>query len=171
MDEREISLIEPTETLEAAFSAMANEFLADADPRYKSELEDFSGYLERVSKSARNEDLPPERVPANEFWLLSINRVIGRSKLRHWLNPALELEGGHIGYDIRPLERRKGYGTLILKLTLEKAKSLGLRRVLLICDEDNVGSAKVIENNGGVLSGRAVSDKSGKPILRYWIEL
>ena len=171
MNSQENFLIEPTAKLEAEFLAMANEFLAAGDERYKSEIEDFSGYLERASKQARAENLPPDRVPGNEFWLMSDNRVLGRSKLRHWLNPALEHEGGHIGYDIRPSERRKGYGTLILKLTIAKAKGLGLTRVLLTCDEDNIGSAKIIENNGGVLNGRAVSEKSGKPILQYWIEL
>lgn len=171
MSQQEISLVEPTPKLETAFLAMANEFLAAGDDRYKSEIGDFSGYLARLSKSARGEDLPAERVPGNEFWLVSGNRVLGRSKLRHRLNRALEHEGGHIGYDIRPSERRKGYGTLILKLTLERAKDLGLSRVLLTCDADNIGSAKIIENNGGVLNKQAISQKSGLPILHYWIEL
>ncbi len=114
MNQQEISLVEPTAKLEAEFLAMANEFLAAGDERYNSEINDFSGYLERLSKQARAENLPSDRVPGNEFWLVSDNRVLGRSKLRHWLIPALEHEGGHIGYDIRPSERRKGYGTLIL---------------------------------------------------------
>ena len=164
-------MTEPTAELEAAFLVMANEFLAAGDDRYKSEITDFSGYLERLSKKSRPENLPPDRVPESEFWLVSDNRVLGRSKLRHRLNPALEHEGGHIGYDIRPSERRKGFGTLILKLTLLKAKDLGLKRVFLTCDEDNTGSAKIIENNNGILAGRAISEKNGKPILQYWIKL
>ena len=171
MNRQEILLVEPTARLEAEFLAMANEFQVLGDERYDSEINDFSGYLERLSKQSRAANLPPDRVPGNEFWLIAGNRVLGRSKLRHRLIPSLEREGGHIGYDIRPSERRKGYGTLILKLTLEKAKGLSLDRVLLTCDADNIGSAKVIENNGGVLSGRAVSEKSGKEILQYWIEL
>lgn len=171
MNQQIISLVEPTAKLEAEFLAMANEFRAAGDDLYDSEIDDFSGYLGRVSKRSRAEDLPPGRVPENEFWLVSGDRVIGRSKLRHRLNPALEREGGHIGYDIRPSERRKGCGTLILKLTLEKAKDSGLSRVLLTCDADNLGSAKIIENNAGILSGRAVSEKSGKPILQFWIEI
>lgn len=171
MDQREISLIEPVVKLEAAYLAMANEFLADGDLRYESALDDFSAYFERLLTSARGENLPPDRVPESEFWLVSSNRVLGRSKLRHRLIPALEHEGGHIGYDIRPSERQKGYGTLILKLTLLKAKDLGLSRVLLTCDADNIGSIRIIENNCGALSGKAISKKSGKPILQYWIEL
>ena len=171
MNREKVSLIEPTVKLEAAFLEMANEYLAGNDMRYKKESDDFSGYLERLARKSRAANLPPDRVPENEFWLVSDNHVLGRSKLRHCLNPALEVEGGHIGYDIRPSERRKGYGTLILKLTLERAKDLGLGRVFLTCDADNIGSARIIENNGGVLSGRAISETSGKPILQYWIEL
>jgi predicted acetyltransferase len=171
MSQREISLVEPNIKLEAAFLTMANEFLVAGDERYKSALKDFSAYFERLLKMARVENLPPDRVPGNEYWLVSGNRVLGRSTLRHWLIPALEHEGGHIGYDIRPSERRKGYGTLILNLTLEKAKDLGLSRVFLTCDADNIGSAKIIENNGGVSSRRAISERNGKPILQYWIEL
>lgn len=171
MNQQKISLIKPTAELEDAFLTMANEFLAAGDDRYKSEIEYFSEYLERLSKKSRAENLPPDRVPENEFWLVSGNHVLGRSKLRHRLNPSLEHEGGHIGYDIRPSERRKGFGTVILKLTLSKAKDLGLKRVFLTCDEDNTGSAKIIENNNGILAGRAISEKNGKPILQYWIEL
>ena len=110
-------------------------------------------------------------MPENTFWLVLNSRILGRSKLRHWLTPELEHEGGHIGYDIRPSERRKGYGTLILELTLKRAKSLGFGRVLLTCDTDNVASARIIEKNGGKHSGQAVSNRSGKPISQYWIEL
>ncbi len=171
MTQQEISLIEPTAKLEVAFLAMADEFLVAGDERYKSALDNFSAYLEHLMKMARGENLPSDRVPGNEFWLVFDNRVLGRSKLRHWLNPALEHEGGHIGYDIRPSEWRKGYGTLILKLTLEKAKDLGLSQVRLTCDADNIASARIIEKHGGVLDGRAISNKNGKPILQYWIEL
>lgn len=171
MNREDTLLVEPTAELETEFLAMAYEFQGLGDERYDSEINDFPGYLDRLSKQSRAENLPPDRVPANEFWLVAGNRVLGRSKLRNWLNPALKREGGHIGYDIRPSERRKGYGALILKLTLAKAKDLGLNRVRLTCDADNIGSAKVIENNGGALSGRAFSEKSGVPILQYWIEL
>ncbi len=171
MSQQGISLIEPTVKLEADFLAMADEFLVVGDERYESARGDFPAYLERLLNAARDENLPPDRVPANNFWLVSDNRILGRSTLRHRLTSALKHEGGHIGYDIRPAERRKGYGSLILKLTLLKAKELGLSRVLLTCDADNIGSVKVIENNGGVLSGRAISKKNNKPILQYWIEL
>lgn len=171
MIQQNVKLIEPTAELESDFLAMANDHRICGDERYRAALEDFSAYLESLAIAALNKNLPPNLVPEDEFWLVSDSCVIGRSKLRHWLIPASEHEGGHIGYDIRPSKRRKGYGTLILKLTLEKAKDLGLTRVLLTCDADNIASSRIIEKHGGALSGRATSKKNGKPILQYWIEL
>lgn len=150
---------------------MAEEYAQAGDARYESALEDFDAYLRSLSDGARGIGLSPGRVPHSTFWLTSGRQLLGRSSVRHQLTPDLEDEGGHIGYDIRPSERRKGYGRLILRLTLAEARRLGLRRALLTCDTDNVASAKIIEANGGRLHGRGVSKRSGKPISRYWIEL
>jgi predicted acetyltransferase len=171
MIQQNVKLIEPTAELETEFLAMANDHRICGDERYRVALENVSAYLESLAIAALGKNLPLDRVRENEFWLVSDNCVIGRSKLRHWLIPASEHEGGHIGYDIRPSERRKGYGMLILKLTMEKAKDLNLCRVRLTCDADNIASARIIEKYGGVLSGRAISKKNGKPILQYWIEI
>jgi predicted acetyltransferase len=106
------------------------------------------------------------------FWLVKNNQIIlGESRLRHSLTPALEAYGGHIGYVIRLSQRRKGYGTLILKLTLEKARAIGIQRVRVTCDTDNIGSARIIERNGGMLSGYSVDPKNGKGTSQYWIEV
>jgi predicted acetyltransferase len=150
---------------------MAEEYLVSGDTRYQAALEDFPAYLRGLSDGARGIGLSPGRAPYSTFWLASGRHLVGRSGLRHHLTPELEDEGGHVGYDIRPSERRKGYGTLILRLTLAEARKLGLNRALLTCDADNVASAKVIEKNGGRLQGQSVSKRSGKLISRYWIEL
>jgi predicted acetyltransferase len=117
------------------------------------------------------ENLPADRVPSNTYFLMRGEKIIGRSDVRHKLNPALEIKGGHIGYDIRPGERRKGFGTLILRLTLEKAREIGLERVLITCDTDNIASAKIIEKNGGKLAKQLIYEKTGTLISQYWIEL
>lgn len=171
MSTRAVTLIEPTEELGPAFFAMAEEYLVAGDARYEAALEDFPAYLRALSDGARGVNLPPGRVPYSTFWLTSGRHLIGRSSVRHRLTPELQDEGGHVGYDIRPSERRRGYGTLILRLTLAEARKLGLNRALLTCDADNVASAKVIEKNGGGLQDQAVSRRSGKLISRYWIEL
>lgn len=171
MGTHEATLIEPTGELWPEFLAMAEEYSVSGDTRYQSALEDSAAYLRGLLDGARGVGLPPGRVPYSTFWLRSVRRLVGRSSLRHRLTPELEDEGGHVGYDIRPSERRKGYGTLILRLTLAEARKLGLSRALLTCDTDNVASAKIIEKNGGRLQDRAVSKRSGKLISRYWIEL
>ncbi|MBA2733683.1 MAG: GNAT family N-acetyltransferase [Acidobacteria bacterium] len=166
------TLIEPTEELTAELLAMAEEYQATGDDRYKLAIEDFTAYFRSLMKYAKGVDLPLGHVPSSTFWLISgSSRIIGRSSLRHHLTTELEHEGGHIGYDIRPSERRKGYGTLTLKLTLERARDIGLTRVFITCDTDNGGSAKVIEKNGGEMQGQAISNRTGKQISQYWIEL
>jgi len=150
---------------------MAEEYSLAGDARYRPALGDFAAYVRGLLGGARVVGLSPGGVPFSTFWLASGRYPIGRSSLRHYLTPELEDEGGHIGYDIRPSERLKGYGKLILRLTLAEARKRGLRRALLTCDADNFASAKVIEWNGGRLREQAVSKRSGKLISRYWIEL
>ena len=171
MDEQVATLIMPTESLASNFLIMADEYQAAGDDRYQSAVVDFSAYLNSLMDYSAGIGLPPGRVPSTTYWLASGDHLIGRSSLRHHLTPDLESEGGHIGYDIRPSERRKGYGTIILKLTLEKAKGLGLKRVLITCDTDNMASVKIIEKNGGEVERQSISGRSGKLISRYWVGL
>lgn len=133
---------------------------------------DFEGLLRHLARFE-----PPAELPAgfvhNEYrWLVDGNEYLGRASIRYSLNEKLRQFGGHIGYEIRPSAQRRGYGTLILRLALERARELGLERALITCDVDNLGSRGVIENNGGVLEGEfEVPQYHDKPIRRYWIEL
>ena len=79
------------------------------------------------------------------------------------------LNGGHIGDGVRPSERRKGYATEQIRLALQKCKELGIDRVLMTCEDWNVGSAKSIINNGGILENEI--EVEGKIFQRYWIDL
>lgn len=168
---KNVQLVEANEEMAAEFLAMAAEFKAHGDNYYEAALENFTLYFERLTKFARGVGLEPHQVRENQFWLVDNGRIVAASRLRHTLNPMLEIMGGHIGYNVSPRARRKGYGTLLLKLTLEKAKDLGLEKVFLTCDTDNTGSAKVIENNGGKLAGYAIWEATGKEISQYWIEI
>ena len=110
-------------------------------------------------------------VPDSTFFCLDEERdiMVGAVNIRHYLNEALLLNGGHIGDGVRPSERRKGIATKMIALALEECKKLGINRVLMVCDKDNIGSAKSIINNGGVLENEVVVD--GDIEQRYWIEL
>jgi predicted acetyltransferase len=132
---------------------------------------DFEAYIQSRFRWENPATLEPGKVLQSEFWLVDNLEYIGRAKLRHELNDHLRVFGGHIGYEIRPSQQRKGFGTLILKLALEKARALGLERVLLTCDVDNLGSRHVIEANDGELEGEFQLDFYEKPIRRYWINL
>ena len=161
-------LVRLTEAHREAFLAMAEDWRLSGDDRFADGRLDFTSYVRRLDDHEKGIGLPKDFVPATTFWLVDGDRIIGRSSIRHSLTPNLEREGGHVGYDIRPSERRKGYGTLILALTLPRASALGLHRVLVTCDEDNHASMRIIEKNGGVASESALAE-SGKKKRRYWI--
>jgi len=128
-------------------------------------------YLRSLVDMSGGRGLRPEWVPMTTHWLLdTAGDVVGVSRLRHWLTPALLEHGGHIGYYVRPSQRGKGYGALLLKLTLQAARELGIEGpYLLTVDSANVASVKVIEANSGRLEDERL-DSAGSPYGRYWIE-
>ncbi len=167
-----LTLIDPTPDLAAEFRAMAQEWKETGEDKFKDASGDFAAYVEALDGQKEVQGLAPGRVACSTFWLLADRRrIVGTSRLRHRLVPHLEKEGGHIGYDIRPSERRQGYGTTLLSLTLAKARSLGLREVIVTCDSDNVGSVRIIEKNNGQELGTVISDQTGNQVNRYRIVL
>jgi predicted acetyltransferase len=154
----------------SAFLEMAGDFQAAGEPRYALALKDFDAYLRTVEAGRRANGLESGWVPSIEFWLEDRAQIVGCVRLRVELTPDLEEEGGHVGYDVRPSMRCRGYGTALLRLALREAKTLGIERVRVTCDADNIGSINVIERNGGRLDGRATSKRTGKTVRQYWIE-
>jgi predicted acetyltransferase len=126
--------------------------------------------LLRLESQRFDVDLPEGRVPATFLVAVAEGQIVGRVSIRHALNAYLAEVGGHIGYGVRPGFRRKGYATAILRQSIVVASSIGLERVLVTCDEDNVGSAKVIENCGGALESVAAGRDGSMPKRRYWVE-
>jgi len=140
--------------------------------RFQEWLRHPPAALARERDYAHGRNLSDGFVPETIYWLVRDGeRVLARSSLRHQLTPHLEREGGHIGYSVRPSERGKGYGTAVCRLTLARARALGLRRVLITCDADNAASARIIEKNGGVLEDQRRSVQTGKMKRRYWVKL
>ena len=134
---------------------------------FKNDYHDFDNYLEHLEIKESNGRL----VPDSTFFALDIKRniFVGAINIRHYLNERLLLDGGHIGDGVRPSERRKGYATEIIGLGLKECKKLGIDKVLMVCDKDNIGSKKSIIHNGGVLENEVEVD--GKIEQRYWIQL
>lgn len=135
-----------------------------------SENRSFSEYL-RLQKEWETEKGCPEHfVPGTTwFYVNEQGRILGAVNLRHRLNDCLFSVGGHIGYGVRPSERRKGHASRMLSLALEKAKELGLQKVLITCDKENCGSARTIQKNHGILENE-VQDEN-RITQRYWINL
>jgi predicted acetyltransferase len=132
---------------------------------------DPEALLASVERFEAGKDLPDDRVRMTWFWLLQGKRIVASSRLRHELIPVLLLDGGNIGYEVRPSERRRGVGRELLRLTLDEARRIGLRRALLTTETTNVGSIGVILANGGVFEDTSVSPNTGRTLNRYWITL
>lgn len=132
----------------------------------KVDYHDFETYVKSLEVPEGVEGL----VPDSTFFCLDVERnmLVGAVNIRHYLNEALLLDGGHIGDGVRPSERRKGIATQMIGLALQECKKLGIDRVLMVCDKENIGSAKSIIKNGGVLENEIVVD--GVVEQRYWIE-
>lgn len=83
-------------------------------------LDNYEGWLEKLEEDYTR--IPnEEKVPSRTYFLVreSDNRIIGMINIRLALNEKLSKSGGHIGYSIRPSERRKGYNKINLYLGLK----------------------------------------------------
>lgn len=147
--------------------------------QYSSNINGVGGldqYLDRYEEwllklwEDRNRITIDERVPAETLFLIreSDNRIVGMINIRFALNEQLKKFGGHIGYSIRPTERLKGYGKINLYLGLLECQKHGLKEVLLNCDKDNVGSAKLIQSFGGELVEEYLEDEYAKYIIQKY---
>jgi len=138
---------------------------------YYQEGMSFGRYLEVLGEQERGVNLPPHHVPSTFLFAFVGQRIVGRVSIRHRLNDFLLRAGGHIGYVVVPELRRQGHATEILRLALQIAcERFGVGRVLVTCDDDNIGSIRTIENNGGVLEDVINGPDLDKPKRRYWID-
>ena len=167
-------LVEPSESLETEYRDCFADFAAvgeqDMHGGSMNDGEDFATFLQRLRNESQGIGLPDGWVSSSTFWLVADGRMIGRCNVRHRLTEPLLDFGGHIGYSIRPSDRRNGHGALELRLALEKAWALGIERVRITCDRDNIGSVRVIEKNGGILDTESYSPHSHRVTRRYWID-
>lgn len=172
----DLKLIKPTKNFEVEFKKTIEEFRSVGENNIESMYtrcgDNFDVYLQKTLQAEGGFGLPEGFVPYTSYWtVLQNERIIGFCNFRHYLTSFLKIEGGHIGYSIRPSERKKGYGKSQLALMLEECRWMSYSRVMITCDFDNVGSYKIIEANGGKLTGNAISPRSQKKVLQFWIDL
>lgn len=146
----ELMLVEPSEEYFAELAAYRNDFLENSDSMDGCgplrRFDDMKAYLEDTMRYTREETLPEGMVLATQFLCIrkSDNRLVGMIQVRHYLNDFLRTLGGHIGYSVRPSERRKGYASWMLKNVQPYCKSLGLSEILVCCLDTNEGSRRTI---------------------------
>ena len=130
----------------------------------------WDDYLHRLEDQRRGEALPEGWVPGTFRVAALGDRIVGRISIRHRLNDDLSIIGGHVGYAVVPSFRRQGLATEILRQGLVIARSEGIDRVLVTCDEDNEGSWRAIERCGGLLESVVPGEGNGPRKRRYWID-
>lgn len=142
----------------------------DFSPRAirKNDYRDFDKYLQNLEIKEEKDGFVPDSV----LFCLDTDRdiFVGAVNIRHYLTEELLRSGGHLADGVRPSERRKGIATAMIGLALEECRRLGIHRVLMTCDKDNIGSAKSIRNNGGVLENELINEEEVWE-QRYWIDL
>lgn len=174
-----LSLVRPTVDLCDAWSAALAEFGGTdlhgmgAESSTTPDRASCEALVELAERFADPEaEIPADKVHADHFWMVVGDEVVGFIGIRWELNAYLAHAGGHIGYSVKPSSRRRGYAGAALRLALDCARERGIDRVLITCDDDNLGSARTIESAGGVLGDLIDASDAGHPRLRrYWIEL
>ena len=169
-------LVLPTASVRESFLEAMEEFVAEGAENSQTaawiehnapgwqDPEVFETFCEAVRADALEETPRPlAHVPCTTLWWVDGDDYLGRIAIRHRLTAFLLEVGGHIGYDVRPTRRREGHATEMLRRSLPWARDLGIDPALVTCDDDNVGSIRVIENAGGELE-----DVRGAK-RRYWV--
>ena len=176
MNNDELELIFPTKEYKKEVEEYLQEFLDNGENEIAGDggldrIRDFDKWLEKIQNDLSVDTVDKDRIPATLYLTIRKfdKKIVGNLQIRHFLNEKLFNYGGHIGDSVRPSERRKGYATEQIRLALEKCKELGIDNVLMDCDKTNIGSAKSIQNNGGVLENEIYVENV--LVQRYWISL
>lgn len=177
LQEQKFRLVKPNVDLASAYISLLEDFHSQDDDCLagyvlRSMANDFEAFIKRLKEDEDGTNLAPGIIPQSTYWLVRDDGyLIGESRVRHSLTSRLEQSGGHVGLFVRPSERGRGYGTLLLKLTLREAKTMGLKRVLITCGQENKAALKIIENNNGKRDTDGIAPLSGRPVMRYWFEV
>ena len=132
----------------------------------------YEAWIEKVIRDLDIANMPEGKVPAITYFYIreSDDKIVGMINIRLALNDFLRTEGGHIGYSVRPTERRRHYGTEMLAAALKVCDRIGIKEVLVSCDKSNPASAGVIKNCGGKLKREFYSETYHEIVQMYKIE-
>ena len=140
----------------------------------EEEYLNYEEWLKKMDLLSDPKTCPSDLCPGYVYFLIreEDEKLVGMINLRWNLNEWMLTNGGHIGYGIRPTERRKGYNKISLYLCLLRAQELGLDKVLLTASDNNLGSVKTIEALGGILENKIPNYKDETILTgRYWINV
>lgn len=168
---RDLFLVEPNKKYEKSFKKYVMAYKETNDEFYyniyKKALDSFDEYIKDLSNYSKGINVSEGWVPFSTFWLINHDEVIGVARVRH-----KEIgHAGHMGADISPYHRNKGYGTETLALSLEKAKEIGLKEVIVTCNINNSASKKVIEKNNGKLLEVISHEEENEKLYKFSISL
>lgn len=173
----EFILMRPASEYASQIVEYRQEFIDARDPLHGAgPLRIIANPEEYIKLCSDYEDplkVPSDLVPATQFVFIrkSDDKLVGMLQVRHYLNDYLEKYAGHIGYSIRPSERRKGYAKQMLKMALSFCREIGIEKVLITCKVGNIGSEKTILANGGVYESTVHDPNENKDFKRFWIAL
>ena len=172
----ELELVFPTKECKKEVEEYLQEFFDNGEYEIAGDggldrIQNFDEWLKKIQNDLSNDSIQDNRIPATLYLTIrkSDKKIVGNVQIRHYLNEKLLNYGGHIGDSVRPSERRKGYATEQIRLALKECKKIGIDNVLMDCDKTNIGSAKSIMNNGGILENEIYVNN--ELVQRYWISL
>ncbi|MDR9771611.1 GNAT family N-acetyltransferase [Rhizobium hidalgonense] len=139
-------------------------------PRLRQNRSKYLGELIAHGKPHTGSGPPP--LTTRLFWIWN-GEFCGSISLRfHAGTEELPPEiSGHVGYSVVPWKQRNGHATTALKLLLAVAKKEGLDRIVILCDEDNHASRRVIERNGGELFMRGPHPSDRPDQIKLYFQL
>lgn len=147
----------------AVFDAMhgANELNAFMDGG-------FVGWINYINAPAGTQWFEYQKVADSTYIALIDDVVVAIVHIRHTLNDVLLQQGGHVGYSTHPAYQGRGIATRVLAFAVRTLNEMGVYKVLVTCQHDNLASARVIEKNGGILEN-ILTKSNGVQVSRYWI--
>ena len=173
-ENEELILQRPSDEHATQIMEYRQEFLAAGDSMdgcgSLRQTENATEYIKSCREKEDPATVPAHLVPATQFFLIrkADNKIIGMIQVRHRFNEYLEKYAGHIGYSVRPSERRKGYAKQMLAMALPYCRARSIKKALVCCVEGNVGSEKTILANGGVYESTV--ENNGRRLKRFWID-